>query len=226
MVTVWALCYVSQVTPEHFLRCRRVHRPAEGTTACKASSIWMPGPEVKVLVLSQLYFYPFLRLFRRFALTDFNFFMWIYRVTLTYFFFVKLFFTNYPKKANFYTMLFYCFWVTGVYEGCAMKPHCHLLSKKKSAIILRPQSSVCTISEVNICCVVIKTSAKVILSMAVLYRGNTSDYHGWSEATTEGDRDHITNINSFLCSFGVFLSERLWAGDLSTCYIQVLFLRI
>lgn len=100
MVTVWALCYVSQVTPEHFLRCCRVHRPAEGTTACKASSIWMPGPEVKVLVLSQLYFYPFLRLFRRFALTDFNFFMWIYRVTLTYFFFVKLFFTNYPKSTQ------------------------------------------------------------------------------------------------------------------------------
>lgn len=90
MVTVWALCYVSQVTPEHFLRCCRVHRPAEGATACKASSIWMPGPEVKVLVLSQLYFYPFLRLFRRFALTDFNFFMWIYHVTVTVFLLLKL----------------------------------------------------------------------------------------------------------------------------------------
>lgn len=136
MVTVWALCYVSQVTPEHFLRCRRVHRPAEGTTACKASSIWMPGPEVKVLVLSQLYFYPFLRLFRRFALTDFNFFMWIYRVTLTVFLLCKALF---HKLSKIYTMLLYCFCVTGVYEGCAMKLHCHLLSKKKSAIILRPQ---------------------------------------------------------------------------------------
>lgn len=101
MVTVWALCYASQVTPEHFLRCCRVHRPAEGATACKASSIWMPGPEVKVLVLSQLYFYPFLRLFRRFALTDFNFFMWIYRVTLTVFLLCKALFHKLSKKSQF-----------------------------------------------------------------------------------------------------------------------------